>query len=147
MRELLELQSGQVAFLSGILGGFALTAALDILRYGAESRSAQLLFIITTLSSLLFIVALYIDVRLTLELAGRTDISAPLQKRIMDIRLIGTSSATIALLLFVIATAMIGWLMPRRSTGIITTFLGLFIISLLAYAWFQIGGISAELGS
>lgn len=147
MRELLELQSGQVAFLSGILAGFALTAALDIMRYGSKSRMSQLVFIIATLSSLLFIVALYIDVRLTLELAGRTDISAPLQKRIADIRVIGTSSATVALLLFVIATAMIGWLTPRRSTGIITTILGLFITSLLVYAWIQIGGISAELSS
>ena len=147
MRELLELQSGQVAFLSGILAGFALTAALNILRFGSNSRVAQLVIIIASLSSLLFLVALYIDVRLTLEVAGKTDISAPLLKRISDIRVIGTSSATIALLLFVTATAMIGWLTPRRSTGIITTLLGLFIMTLLAYAWFQIGGISAELNA
>ncbi len=147
MRELLELQTGQVAFLSGILAGFALTAALNIMRYGLISRISRFVFIIATLSSLLFIVALYVDVRLTLELAGRSEISVPLQARIASIHLIGTASATIALFLFVIATALIGWLAPNRKTGVITTLLGLSILLLLLYVWFQIGGISAELNA
>jgi uncharacterized BrkB/YihY/UPF0761 family membrane protein len=146
MRELLELQTGQVSFLSGILAGFAMTAALHIMRHGLRSRTAQFVFLVSTLSSLLFIVALYIDVRLTLELAGRTNISEPLMERISAIRVIGTTSATAALFLFVVATAMLGWLSPRRTTGIITTIVGICITAVLVYAWFQIGSISAELG-
>ena len=147
MRDLIELQSGQVSFLSGVLAGFALTAALSILRIGLNTRMSQLVFIIASLSSLLFIVALYTDVRLTLELAGRTQISAPLEKRIADVRSIGTTSATLALWLFVAATALIGWLTPKRSTGIITTVLGLSITALLIYVWVQIGAISLQLSA
>ncbi len=146
MQELLELQTGQVAFLSGILAGFAMTAATHIMRYGLKTRMAQMVFVAATLSSLLFVVALYIDVRLTLELAGRTNISDQMLERISGVRVIGTSSATVALFLFVVATAMLGWLSPRKETGVLTTILGLCITAVLAYAWFEIGDISATLG-
>lgn len=146
MRDLLELQTGQVSFLSGILAGFAMTAALHIMRYGLRSPMAQLVFVVATLSSLLFVVALYIDVRLTLELAGRTEFSPAMMERISSVRVIGTSSATAALFLFVVATAMLGWLSPRKGTAIITTLLGLCITAVLVYVWFQIGAISADLG-
>ena len=145
MREILELETGQVSFLSGILAGFAMTAALNIMRYGIRSRMAQLVFWAATLSSLLFIVALYIDVRLTLELAGKENISDTLQARIASVRVIGTTSATVAMFLFVVATALLGWLTPRRITGVVTTIMGLFILLLLLFIWFQIGDISLQL--
>jgi len=98
-----------------------------------------------SLSSLLFIVALYIDVRLTLELAGKENISDTLQARIASVRVIGTTSATVAMFLFVVATALLGWLTPRRITGVVTTIMGLFILLLLLFIWFQIGDISLQL--
>jgi len=145
MNELLKLQTGQVAFLSGIMAGFAMTAALNIMRYGMHSKMAKLVFWVSTLSSLLFVVALYIDVRLTLELAGRQSIPMPIQDRISTLRAIGTSSATGALVLFVVAIALLGWLTPGRITGFVTTLMGVFILLLLLFTWFQIGGISAQL--
>ena len=42
MRELLELQSGQVAFISGLMSGFAISIAAQILRYGINSISLLL---------------------------------------------------------------------------------------------------------
>lgn len=147
MNELLELQSGQVAFLSGILAGFAMTASLHIMRLGVDNRMSQFVFWVSTLSSLLFVVALYIDVRLTLELAGKENISQNLLERISSVRIIGTSSASAAMFLFIVSIAMLGWLTPRRITGVVTTTMGLLILLLLAFIWFQIGGISAELNA
>ena len=147
MRDLLELQTGQVSFLSGILAGFAMTAALHILRYGLRTRMAQVVFIITTLSSLLFVVALYVDVRLTLELAGQTDMAPALLERIATVRTIGTNSATAALSLFVVSITLLGWLTNSRMTGIVTSALGIAIAVLLVSVWIQIGAISVDLAA
>jgi hypothetical protein len=50
MNEILELQPGQVSFISGLM--------------------ATLCFVLFTVSSLLFLVGLYIDVALSLRIAG-----------------------------------------------------------------------------
>jgi len=105
MRDLLELQTGQVAFLSGLLSGFSMTAAMHIMRHGMHTFIAHIVFYISVLSSLLFLVALYVDVRLTIELAGKTEIPEAVFERVSLIRFIGTTSATIALCLFVVLVA------------------------------------------
>lgn len=145
MRDLLELLTGQVAFLSGLLAGFSMTAALHILRYGIRSRTAQVTIVISLLSSLLFIVALYVDVRLTIELAGKTAIAPELMDRISAVRYIGTTSATVALVLFVITIGLLGWL-STRFTGLATTTITLLIFGLLVYLWTEINALSVALG-
>lgn len=45
MSELIELQTGQVAFLSGLLAGFAMTAALHILRHGMRDKASPVVFL------------------------------------------------------------------------------------------------------
>ncbi|ASJ71399.1 hypothetical protein [Granulosicoccus antarcticus] len=46
MNELLELQTGQVAFITGLMSGFSLSIAAHVLRYGIRSRMAQLVFLL-----------------------------------------------------------------------------------------------------
>jgi len=145
MRELLELQSGQVAFLTGILAGFSMTAAVQIMRYGIVNRMSQFLFWVATLASMLFLVALYIDVRLTLELTGKANIPMELQERIAAVRRIGTTSATAGLFLFITVLSLLGMIIPRRMTGLVSAVIGFCILCLLVYIWFEIGGISADL--
>jgi len=141
VRELIELHTGQVAFLSGLLAGFAMTAALHILRHGMRSGVAQCAFAISVLSSLLFVVALYVDVRLTIELAGKTDISQAMFEHVSHIRFIGTTSATIALCLFVLSLGMLGWL-SSRFAGMVTSGLTVIVASVLVYVWFQLNAIA-----
>lgn len=144
MRELIELQTGQVSFLSGLLSGFAMTAALHILRHGMRDKVAQFVFFVSVLSSLLFLVALYVDVRLTIELAGRTEISAALQERIGLIRFIGTTSATIALCLFVLSLGMLGWL-SSIFAGLVTSTMTLIVAGFLIFLWLQLNVVSSAL--
>ena len=141
MRELLELQTGQVAFLSGLLAGFAMTSALHILRHGMRTGVAQFAFTISVLSSLLFVVALYVDVRLTIELAGKSEIPTELLERISHIRYIGTTSATIALSLFVLSLGMLGWL-SSRFAGLVTSGLTAIVASMLIYVWLQLNSLA-----
>lgn len=115
MNELLELNTRQVPFISGLLAGFSLTVAVHILRYCMDRRVAQLVFLMLTLSSLLFLLALYVDVRLSIAFAGMEDLAGKQQaddilRRLAEIRRIGTSSATVALFVFVAAIGLVGWL-------------------------------------
>jgi len=137
VRELLELQTGQVAFLSGLLAGFAMTAALHILRHGMNSGIAHCAFATSVLSSLLFVVALYVDVRLTIELAGKSHLPLDVLEHIAHIRIIGTTSATIALSLFVLSLGLLGWL-SSRFAGLLTSGLSVIVASILVYVWIQL---------
>lgn len=120
MNEILELQTGQVSFISGLMAGFALSAAVQIIRTRDKNYLAITSFLLFTLTSLLFLIALYIDVASSLRIAGINEISPLLLKRIMNIRDIGTSAATVALFLFVLSIGATGWLQSRLS-GIITS--------------------------
>lgn len=144
MRELIELQTGQVSFLSGLLSGFAMTAALHILRHGMRDKVTHVVFYISVLSSLLFLVALYVDVRLTLEIAGKTDLQPSVMERIAMIRFIGTTSATIALCLFVLSLGMLGWL-SSRIAGLITSGMTIIIAGVLIFLWLQLGAVNSAL--
>ncbi len=119
------------------MAGFAMTSALHILRHGMRTGVAQFAFTISVLSSLLFVVALYVDVRLTIELAGRTDLPAALLERVSHIRFIGTTSATIALSLFVLSLGMLGWL-SSRFAGLVTSGLTVVVSCILIYVWIQL---------
>lgn len=144
MRELIELQTGQVSFLSGLLAGFAMTAALHILRHGVNGRMAQIVFYLSVLSSLLFLVALYVDVRLTIELAGKIELSADILKRVSLIRFIGTTSATIALCLFVTSLGLLGWL-SSRTAGVVTSSMTLIVAGILVFLWLQLSVVTQAL--
>lgn len=146
MRELIELQTGQVAFISGLMSGFSLSVAAHILRYGIRSRVAQAVFIGLLLSSLLFLLALYIDVRLGIALAGVEAPGTELAVRVAEIRFIGTSGATIALFLFVVSIGLLGWL-ATPATGVMSTALAGIVLYGLWHAWREIGRIDALVGT
>lgn len=146
MRELLELQTGQVAFISGLLSGFSLSIAATVLRIDHRNRVAQLVFVLYLLSSLLFLVALYVDVRLSIELAGQSEIPDAVLQRISIVRTLGTSCATVALVIFVAATGMLGWV-ATAVTGIMTTLIGIGIFYCLWFVWTNINSISGILGN
>ena len=146
MRELIELQTGQVAFISGLMSGFSLSVAAHILRYGIRSRVAQAVFIGLLLSSLLFLLALYIDVRLGIALAGIETLDAEIMGRVAAIRLIGTSGATVALFMFVISIGLLGWL-ATPATGVMSTVLAGGVLYGVWHAWREIGRIDALLGA
>jgi len=134
VQELLELQTGQVSFLSGLLAGFSLTVAANILQVESVRpvRTACLVFLL--MATLLFLVALYVDVRLTIEIATLDNISKETALIIEKTRYIGTTSATMALIVFVIAIGMLGWL-ASTAAGIVSTLLAGSTLLLLAYVW------------
>ena len=138
MRELLELQTGQVSFISGLMSGFALSVAAHVLRYGTRSRMAQACFILLVASSLLFLLALYVDVRLSIELAGYDTLAKDVVHRVASVRAIGTSSATIALFVFVFSIGLLGWLSTPIIGVVSTTMAG----SVLCALWMVMGNIS-----
>ena len=141
MRELIELQTGQVAFISGLMSGFSLSVAAHVLRYGIRSRVAQAVFLMLLLSSLLFLLALYTDVRLGIELAGIESLPESVSTEIGAIRSIGTTGATVALFLFVVAIGLLGWL-ATPLTGTLSTVLAGCVLYALWTVWSRIGAVT-----
>lgn len=136
MQELLELQTGQVSFLSGLLAGFSLTVAANILQVVSTGRVRTVSLVFLLLSSLLFLVALYVDVRLTIELASVKTISPEMAEIVQRVRLIGTTSATIALVVFIIAIGLLGWL-ASPIAGVLSGLLAGSTLIVLSYVWWH----------
>ena len=141
MRELLELQTGQVAFISGLMSGFSLSIAAHVLRYGIRSRMAQVVFLLFLLSSLLFLVALYTDVRLSIELAGLDTMPQSLLDKVSSVRGVGTACATFAFVMFVLATGLLGWL-ASSTVGVLSSLIAAATLSALWFVWQNINVIS-----
>ena len=144
MRELLELQTGQVAFISGLMSGFSLSIAAHVLRYGIRSRMAQMVFLLFLLSSLLFLVALYIDVRLSIVLAGVDTLPENLLSKITAVRDIGTGCATVALFMFILAIGLLGWLATNLA-GVCSSVIAAVTLGSLWVIWQDINVISITL--
>lgn len=142
MRELLELQTGQVAFISGLMSGFSLSIAAHVLRYGIRSRMAQVVFLLFLLSSLLFLVALYTDVRLSIELAGLDTMPQSLLDKVSSVRSVGTACATFAFVMFVLATGLLGWL-ASSTVGVLSSLIAAATLSALWFVWQNINVISS----
>lgn len=134
MQELLELQTGQVAFLSGLLAGFSLTVAANILQVESTRAIHKVCLVFLFLATLLFLIALYVDVRITIEVASLDFISDETARIIEKTRIVGTSSATLALVVFIMAIGMLGWL-AGRVVGILSTGMAIIALGLLAYVW------------
>jgi len=146
MQALQELQTGQVAFLSGLLAGFSLTVAASILRLDMRSRVAQISFLALLLTTLLFLIALYVDVRLTIELAGQNELSDLVALKISAVRSIGTTCATAAFLLFIVSIGLLGWL-ATPLTGVISTVLAGGTLYLFMNLWQSISTIQSAIGA
>ncbi len=136
-----ELQTGQVAFLSGLLAGFSLVAAVTILRTGVADDTRSQVVICTLLgSTLLFLLALYVDVRLTIELANVVAPTPALEAEIAKTRAIGTSCASSALFLFIVSIGLLGWL-ANSTIGMVTAFMSLATLVVLTVIWFDMRGL------
>jgi hypothetical protein len=133
MNEVLELQSGQVAFISSLMAGFSFSIAVQIIRLNIEGRIATLSFLLFCASGLAFLIALYIDVSLSLRVVGITQYSDSLIENISYIRRIGTTAASSAFFIFTLSIGMVGWL-QSRLTGIVSSFFALSTLSLLIYS-------------
>jgi len=144
MNEILELQTNQVSFISGLMAGFSLSIAAQILRNQRKSIYSTITLLMFTLTSLLFVVALYIDVRLSIEVATITTFSPAVLEQISQVRAIGTTSASIALFLFIIAIGMLTWLQGKIA-GICGTVLAFTTILLIIIAKYQIDAIAQRL--
>jgi hypothetical protein len=113
-----------------LMAGFSLSVAVQVIRSEDKSNLAIGTFILFTVTSLLFLIALYIDVALSLRIAGVNEFSAELLERITVVRAIGTSAATSALFLFIVSIGMIGW-MQSRVSGVVTSIVALITIAVV----------------
>lgn len=134
MQELLELETGQVSFLSGLLAGFSLTVAANILQVESTRPIRTVCLVLLLLATLLFLISLYVDVRLTIEVASIANISAETEQVISSTRFIGTTSATLALVVFTIAIGLLGWL-AGSVAGITSSILAISTLVVLGYVW------------
>jgi len=132
MNEILELQSGQVAFISSLMAGFSFSIAIQIIRISRQHKFSPVCFSFFTLAGFAFLIALYTDVSLNLHVLGTQSFSADLLDEIRHIRNIGTAFATSALFLFTLSVGLVGWLISR-FTGIISSLLALLTFAVLAY--------------
>jgi len=146
MRELIELQTGQVAFISGLMSGFSISIAVQLLRYGIRNRKTQAVFLMFLLCSLLFLVALFVDVRLSIELAGFDSVSPQVLEQLSLVRNLGTACATTALVIFILATGSLGWL-ASPVTGAMTTVITAAIGCIFWLVWTRINTISSLLSN
>ncbi len=137
MRDLLELQTGQVSFLSGLLAGFALSIAVHILRHGLRDTVAQIVFLLLIAVTLLFLVSLYVDVRLSIELAGLERMDDTMAARVSAIRFYGTTSATVAFALFVLSIGLLGWI-ATPLLGFVTSILAIIALGVLGMVWYSV---------
>jgi len=138
--ELLELQTGQVSFLSGLLAGFSLTIAANVVQVETHRMMPRICLLLLLLSGLLFLVALYVDVRLMIELAGIDQLSPAAQEKMAGLRLIGTHCATLAYIVFIVAIGSLGWL-AGKGVGFCSSILAATALGVLAFVWSQIGAI------
>ncbi|WP_051221583.1 hypothetical protein [Neptunomonas japonica] len=140
INEILELRSGQVAYISSLMAGFSLSIAVQIIR-GKDQRLVAtvnyLLFIVTTL---LFLIALYVDVSISLRLVGIEHFSDDALVQIGKIRNFSTSAATSAFLLFVLSIGVLGWLKSNK-TGVISTVMVVITLSTIIVARNMITGL------
>lgn len=144
MRVLIELQTGQVSLISGLMAGFSLSVATNVLRYGIRSKMAQLIFAMLLLSSLSFLLALYVDARLLIELAGRENLPPEVIDEVTKIRQIGTSGATFAFSMFIVCIGLLGWL-ATPMLGVISTTVAGSVLALLCLVWLDIGQLVSQL--
>jgi len=144
MQDLLELGTGQVAFFTGLLAGFSLTAAVHILRHGLKGFFAQLTFYLFVLTTLLLFVALYTDVRLTIELAGLKEMNPEAEAIVSKIRTIGTNCATAGFFCFVVSIGLMGWV-ARPLMGVLTTLTAATALAVLSYIWVSVLSLQAAL--
>ncbi len=143
---LLELQTGQVAFISGLMAGFALTVAAQILRHGLSHIVEQVVFLLLIITTLLFLTTLYLDVRLAIELVGVEHLTAQAQSMTSSIRVVGTNSATSGFVLFIVSIGLLGWI-ERPLLGIITSVVALTVLGVLALQWVKFFELQTLLGS
>lgn len=141
MNEILELQTNQVSFISGLMAGFSLSIAAQILRHRRKDIYTTITLLMFTLTSLLFVVALYIDVRLSIEVATVNTFTTPILNKISYVRAIGTTSASIALFLFIIAIGMLTWLQGKLA-GILGSLLAFITATVIILAKYKIDTIS-----
>ena len=137
MNEILELQSGQVAFISSLMAGFSFSIAIQIIKARLESHLASVCFISYILSGVAVLIALYIDVAVSLQVVAVKEFSDVLLNDISHIRNIGTSAATSAFFLFTLSIGIVGWLLSKIA-GIASSLLALLTFILLAYARYSI---------
>ncbi|WP_281648356.1 hypothetical protein [Parendozoicomonas sp. Alg238-R29] len=110
MSEILELRTGQVAYISSLMCGFALSIAVQVIRGRDPRPLATFCFLLFTISALLFLLALYVDVSLILRLAGVQLFTEPLIAQVVYIRNFSTTGATAGVLVFLVAIGITGWL-------------------------------------
>ena len=144
MQQLLELGTGQVAFLSGLLSGFSLTIAVHVLRRGLKEKISQAVFSLFVFTTLLFLVALYTDVRLTIELAGIERLSEDASVLLSHIRTIGTGFATAGFIFFILSIGLLGWI-ATPFLGMLTSVAALSTLALFAYIWIAVGNLQTVL--
>ena len=137
MTNLTELGTGQVAFLSGLMSGFALTVGVHILRRGLKDGISQTVFFLLIVTTLLFMVSLYTEVRLTIEIAGAGNLSQEALDILAKTREIGTLCATCGYILFVIVIGLLGWI-ATPMLGVLTTIVACAAFGLLSYVWLAI---------
>lgn len=144
MKDLLELGTGQVAFISGLLSGFALTIAVHVLRKGLNDIISQIVFVLFVMTTLLFLVALYTDVRLTIELAGVSQLNNEAGDILQRVRDIGTSFATAGFVFFIFSIGLLGWI-ATPLIGVLTSMAAAATVALLAYLWVAIGHLQSAI--
>lgn len=145
MTELLELQTGQVSFLSGLLAGFSLTIAANIVQLDMQRMAPRVCLLLMMLSGLLFLIALYVEVRLTIEMAAIDQLSVSASEKMVQLRWIGTHCATFAYIVFIIAVGALGWL-AGKGIGICSSILAATALGVLIYVWWEISVIQALSG-
>lgn len=102
-----------------------------------KDRLSRTVFLSLLATTLLFLVALYVDVRLTIEVANIDVMTAALEASISTTRAIGTSAATAAFILFVVSIGILGWVADKRL-GIVSTLMALATLAVLALVWLQV---------
>ena len=110
----------------------------------SAGRLAQAVFLLLLLTSLSFLLALYVDTRLGIELAGRDSLDPDVARAVSEVRTMGTNGATLAFFLFVVSVGLLGWL-ATPLTGLASTALAGGALWLVYVAWRDIGLIAERL--
>ena len=131
INEILELRSGQVAYISSLMAGFSLSIAVQIIRGNDQRLIATINYILFIVTTLLFLIALYVDVSISLRLVGVEHFSDAALVQIGKIRNFSTSAATSGFLLFVLSIGLLGWLKSKHTGMIGSGLVALTLITLL----------------
>jgi hypothetical protein len=126
-------EAGALAGLTGILAGFALSAVIQLLTSGSNSRLTTATILVFAAASVMFLFPLIVAV---LAFASAAELNA-IPEALETVNTLATLVMFAAIYIFMAGVGLAGWIRSSIA-GIITTIFALITMCLVSYAIYSV---------